>query len=256
MDNTFRFLRRSFLIPASLAVWVFTMISLPILGWTLGEDALVRGMSVGVLVQAAAVAFILYEAWGIQKLVVVLIPLTVLSFFAEFAGTRTGFPFGQYRYTLLLQPQVGGVPLLIPLAWMMMLPPAWAMGQIITAKAGRAFSFVVVSALAFTAWDLFLDPQMVAWDFWRWQTTGAYFGIPLVNYAGWLGVSAVLTFVLAPQKLPLVPLSMVYGLTWILQTIGQGIFWHQPGPALCGFLGCGLFVLLAFYRRNAVQAHI
>lgn len=251
MDEAFLALRRSILIQISLILWVMTMISLPLVGWFMGQEYLLRGMSVGVVVQAVVVIVILYQAWGPRQTLITLMGIVILSFFAEFIGVRTGLPFGRYSYTLLLQPQIGAVPVLIPLAWMMMLPPAWGIAELITGKSSRTFSFILVSALAFTAWDLFLDPQMVGWDFWRWHTQGQYFGIPLLNYAGWLLVSACLTFVLAPQKLPSGALSLVYVVTWLLQTIGQGIFWHQPGPALYGFFGCGVFVLLAFLRTKA-----
>jgi len=246
MLKTFNALRFSGSTRASLVIWVLTMLSLPMLGWIMGEDYLIRGISLGVVVQAAAVLIILYQAWGLRRTAAVFGIVAGLAYFAEWLGSSYGWLFGKYYYTDLLQPQVAGVPLLIPLAWMMMLPPAWAVAQFITRRSGRAFSFLLVSALAFTAWDLFLDPQMVAWDFWRWEVPGQYFGIPLSNYLGWLLVSVLLTYLANPEDLPAGPLSLVYVLTWILQTIGQGIFWQQPGPAAVGFVCAGAFVILAF----------
>ena len=46
----------------------------------------------------------------------------MIGWTAEAIGSKTGFPFGAYHYTDRLQPQLLGVPLLIPLAWLMMLP--------------------------------------------------------------------------------------------------------------------------------------
>jgi putative membrane protein len=250
MLKTFNLLRYSGSTRTGLVIWVLTMLSLPILGWIMGEGYLLRGMAVGVLVQAAAVLLILYNAWGLRRAAFVFVIVAGLSYFAELLGSGTGFPFGKYHYTSALQPQIAGVPVLIPLAWMMMLPPAWAVAHFITRRSGRAFSFLVVSALAFTAWDLFLDPQMVAWDFWRWDSPGLYFGIPLSNYLGWILISGILTYLVNPRELPAGPLSLVYVLTWALQTIGQGIFWQQPDPALAGFIGSGVFILLAFFRSK------
>ncbi len=240
---------RSTLVP--LILWVLTLLSLPVLGWILGEPALLRGMSVGVLVQAGAVLMILIQAWGWRRTVRVSGLLALLSYLAELLGSHTGFPFGKYYYTDLLQPQLAGVPLLIPLAWLMMLAPAWAVAELIWPRpvsSGRAAALphALLAALAFTAWDLFLDPQMVRWGFWVWEQPGQYFGIPLVNYLGWLIISALITWILNPQDLPLGPLALVYTLTWLLQTVGQALFWEQPGPALAGFVGSGLFVLLAW----------
>ncbi len=233
-----------------IGLWLLTMILLPIVGWTLGEAALIRGMSVGVLMQGIAVLAILVHAWGWAKTLRSFAIVGVLSFFAEFIGSTTGFPFGKYHYTDVLQPQLGGVPLLIPLAWMMMLPPAWAMANAILVheehEGTRRLKFVLLSALAFTAWDLFLDPQMVGWNFWVWEIPGQYFGIPLVNYLGWILVSALLTFTANPKEIPIRPLAIIYMLTWFLQSIGQGVFWGQPGPALFGFVGMGIFIFLAW----------
>jgi lycopene beta-cyclase len=270
--NALRYPRSTF---APLILWVLTMLSLPILGWILGEDYLLRGMSFGVLMQASAVLIILYAAWGFTRTLKTFVLVAVLSYLAELLGSSTGFPFGKYSYTDLLQPQIAGVPLLIPLAWLMMLPPAWAIAQIILPEGHKTFDHngnngaqrkifkfpswnivtvvvkkVLLAALAFTAWDLFLDPQMVGWGFWVWDKPGAYFGIPLSNYLGWMIVSAIITLVANPKNLPVGPLALVYVLTWILQTIGQGIFWSQPGPALVGFFGSGVFVLLAFWRSH------
>lgn len=239
---------RSTLVP--LALWVLTMISLPILGWILGEGYLMRGMAFGVLMQASVVLLILYFAWGLARTLKTFAIVAALSYFAELLGSATGFPFGRYHYTDLLQPQLAGVPLLIPLAWMMMLAPAWAIAKIILGESARSWAFILLSACAFTAWDLFLDPQMVAWGFWVWETPGPYFGIPVSNYFGWLLVSAILTWIANPKDLPLGPLALVYVLTWFLQTIGQGIFWSQPGPAIVGFFGTGFFVLLAWQKSR------
>jgi len=255
MNKAFDTLRHSTSSRATLLIWVLTMLSLPLLGWILGEDYLLRGMSVGVLMQATAVLVILYNAWGLQRTVISFGLVGLLSYFAELLGSQTGLPFGKYHYTDLLQPQIAGVPLLIPLAWMMMLPPAWAIAQFITRKSGRHWSFIAITALAFTAWDLFLDPQMAGWGFWVWQPPGGYFGIPLSNYLGWLVVSALLTLVANPRHLPVGPLSLVYVLTWALQTIGQGIFWSQPGPAIFGFFGAGIFILLAWFRSKDGIGH-
>lgn len=235
---------------AALLAWVLTMIFLPIVGWTWGEAALIRGMSVGVVMQAIAVLGVLGHAWGFGRALRTLAIVAALSYFAEWLGSKTGFPFGAYHYTDVLQPQLAGVPLLIPLAWMMMLAPAWAIAKIILRKNNPKLLFTVfyslLSAFAFTAWDLFLDPQMVGWGFWIWATPGIYFGIPLSNYLGWVLVSFLLTLAANPRDLPLGPLGFIYALTWLLQTIGQGIFWGQPGPALFGFFGMGVFIWLAW----------
>jgi putative membrane protein len=238
------------LIPA----WALGMILQPIVLWTWGQQALVTGMSLMVLFQAVTVMIVLAGGWGWPRALSAFGVVAALSFFAEWLGSTTGLPFGKYHYTEILQPQLLGVPLLIPLAWMMMLPPAWAVTEIILrGKKTNPLAFALVSALAFTAWDLFLDPQMVGWGFWVWEIPGQYFGIPSINYFGWVLVSGLLTFLIRPTGLPSIPLLAIYIITCLLQTIGQGVFWGQPGPALFGFFGMGIFIFLAMRNLFTTQ---
>ena len=167
-----------------------------------------------------------------------MLTVVTVAWASEALGSKTGFPFGAYDYTENLQPQLLGVPLLIPLAWLMMLPPAWAVAQRITGQTS-GLAFVAVSALAFTAWDLFLDPQMVHWGLWVWDAPGAYFGIPLVNFAGWLLVSALITALARPPALPGKPLLVIYALTWLIETVGQVVFWGFTARRCVGSSGWG-----------------
>lgn len=230
-----------------LGLWLFEMIAVPIVTWLWGDRAQLQGIKFGVLLQAAAVVAVAMQHWGGARTLGIVLVVALLSWTFEFAGSRTGIPFGVYRYTDRLRPQLGGVPMIIPLAWLMMLPPSWAVAEAITRGipplGGSRLVFVLVSALAFTAWDLFLDPQMVKWQLWVWDhpTARGYFGIPWTNYAGWFLCAAALTALIAPSSTPGAPMIAVYGLTWFLETVGQIAFWRLPGSGLAGALGMGVF---------------
>ena len=197
---------------ALLTVWVLTMISLPIVNWNFGWQVMIGAVNAGVLAQAFAVVAVLWAAWGAARALRVAAMVAALGWAAEALGSRTGFPFGAYDYTAALQPQLFHVPLLIPLAWLMMLPPAWGAAQALSRRVAprwRTPAFIILSALAMTAWDLFLDPQMVAWGLWEWQNPGGYFGIPWSNYLGWLLVSAAITGLVRPSEWPVAPLLLI-----------------------------------------------
>jgi len=228
---------------SALLGWVVCTISLPIFRWFWSDRGLRWSVSIGVLAQAITGVLILGSAWGWTRTAFTALVILALGWAVEYLGSHTGFPFGRYHYTDRLWPQLGHVPLLIPVAWLMMLPPAWAVGQAIAG--GQRLLFVGASALAFAAWDLFLDPQMVSWRLWVWDRAGGYFGIPWVNYLGWFAAAAAITAIAAPPSLPTGQLGLVYGITWMLETIGLGILWRQPGPALCGFMGMGAMLLWA-----------
>ncbi|MCB0044004.1 MAG: carotenoid biosynthesis protein [Caldilineaceae bacterium] len=235
-----------------LIAWTLSMIAVPIIRWTMGDGALPGAATLSVALLAAAVTTLLGRAWGKRRTLVTVLVILAGAWTIERIGSATGIPFGSYHYTQRLTPQIGHVPLLIPLAWLMLLPPAWA---IAAAVAGRwsGMRFTLVAALAFTAWDLFLDPQMTAWGFWVWDQPGGYFGIPWVNFGGWMLSAALLTWAARPLPLPMRPLLIVYALTWALQTVGLLVFWRMPGPALAGAAGMGLMLALALRRQGATR---
>lgn len=234
-----------------LAVWMLLMMGMPWLQWIWGDAVIPLGINLAAILQASAVFYIVQAQWGLSNTLRTFAIVAVITWGAEFIGHRTGFPFGGYEYTDALQPQIFGVPLLIPVAWFMLLPSSWVMAQLIVGERNtvtKSVAFVGVSAIALTAWDLFLDPQMVNWGFWAWDSPSGYFGIPWSNYAGWLLVAAVVTAVVRPSKLNVFPLAIVYGMVWFLQTIGQGIIWQQVGPAIVGSLAMGGIIVCAYWR--------
>ena len=229
----------------TLIAWLLLMIAIPIANWTFGLPLVRTLIVVSVFLQALVAFLILLPAWGMMRTTMTLVVTGVLTLLIEIVGSRTGLLFGAYHYTDFLQPQIGGVPILIPFAWFMMLPPAWAIADRFR---GNRFLFVLVAGLAMTAWDLFLDPQMVSWDLWVWAEPGGYFGIPWHNYLGWLGTAMLLTWLLNPPPLPMGPLVTVYGITWFLSTFGLLFFWGLAGPAVVGGIVMGAFLFLALYR--------
>lgn len=114
-----------------------------------------------------------------------------LSLGAELLGTSTGFPFSAYRYTELLGYRVAGlVPLLIPFSWFMMAFPSYVIAHgMVDARVARWG----IGALLLTTWDLTLDPAMSSLTrYWVWETPGPYYGMPLVNLAGWFATGVVI----------------------------------------------------------------
>lgn len=240
-----------------LAAWALVFICVPILRWNFGEDGLTLGITLGVVAQVIVVAFVTARAWGVRRTLATFALVVALGWGVEFIGHTTGFPFGSYDYTPRFQPQLGGVPLLIPLAWLMMLPPAWALATLITGK-WRGAVFVVVSAIALTAWDFFLDPQMVTWGAWRFDDpgVGTYVGIiPWSNFVGWLLAASLITLAARPTRLPAAPMLTIYAITWALHLIGQLAFWGLPASGIIGGIVMGAVLLLAIVRgRTALQS--
>ena len=200
------------------------------------------------LLSGAALAHALATR-GPRALVVLLVVAGGGGLVAEAVGVSTGVPFGRYDYTGTLGWEVLGVPALVPLAWIMMSWPALVVARLLVPH--RRALRVVVAAWALTAWDVFLDPQMVDAGHWTWDSPHPALpgveGIPLTNFAGWLVVSllicGLLDRLLADAPLPLrldaVPVA-VYLWTYFSSVLAHALFFGRPPVALVGALLMGL----------------
>ncbi len=232
-----------------LAIWAVVMIAVPIVA-AFGARGRVWGISLGVVAQVAVVVRVLAASWRWEEVLAVVLAVPALGWFAEFAGSRTGVPFGKYHYTAALQPQVHRVPVVIPLAWLMMLPPSWAVAQVLLPEAGLLLR-AVVAGYAFMAWDVYLDPHLTKWGFWSWDQSGSFEGIPLMNFFGWFLwatiISAISLGLLAPLSVIAGPLVVVYTVTWLLQAGGHFVFWRWPISGTGGFVLMGLVAVPAVW---------
>ena len=128
------------------------------------------------------------EGWRRMAYLLALVFTVSLTF--ESVGVATGLIYGPYHYTNKLGPLfLGLVPYLIPIAWFMMSYPSFVIadGLIPTEWKHwqRILSVAAVGGLVMTAWDVVMDPIMVASEHWVWDVQGAYHGIPLQNFWGW-----------------------------------------------------------------------
>jgi bisanhydrobacterioruberin hydratase len=110
-----------------------------------------------------------------------------LGFAAEIHGVKYGVIFGPYHYTDVLQPRVWGVPLAMFSAWLVLV--AYTRQMLLPLRLADWLKTVLASAWM-TALDLVIDPLAAhQLGYWRWEGTGAYYGIPARNFVGWFVVS-------------------------------------------------------------------
>ncbi len=146
-----------------------------------------------IVVTSTAFAFShLYVSQGARAAVLMLVLCFFIAGSLEMLSVQTGFPYGWYSYSSKLGPGLAGVPLLVPLCWQMMAWNALSVAKLIVPRRWPKPSVILISALALTAWDVFLDPQMVRSGLWTWARQGEYVGIPLENYLGWLLTALIL----------------------------------------------------------------
>ncbi|MEN9935843.1 MAG: hypothetical protein RLZZ387_2422 [Chloroflexota bacterium] len=126
----------------------------------------------------------------------------LLAWTVEHVGETTGFPFGRYQYTEMLQPQLFGVvPVPITLAWLMAAFGSWQLSLAVLARTTHPSparlpllmvltgALVVVLDLQIETVATFINP------YWRWIDSGPYYGVPTVNFVAWWGVGALMALV-------------------------------------------------------------
>jgi uncharacterized membrane protein len=130
-----------------------------------------------------------------------------VSWSYEHVGVETGLIYGAYHYTDALGLKLGHVPIIIPIAWFMMIYPSYIIANLI--GGGRQKIMMVrdksnfsnnrttllqilrlsfLSAVIMTVGDLVVDPYLSGPTerAWIWEDGGQYFGVPLHNFGGWL----------------------------------------------------------------------
>jgi uncharacterized membrane protein len=128
---------------------------------------------------------------GARRTAIFFLISAVVSYLMEEIGVRTGLIYGAYHYSSALGVKLGDVPILIPLAWFMMIYPSWMVARaLVRGIALNSFAGLTataaIAAIVITAWDVVMDPGMSADGNWVWEHGGSYFGVPLRNYFGWL----------------------------------------------------------------------
>ena len=145
-----------------------------------------------------------------------------LGFLAEVLGVHTGLLFGNYSYGTVLGWKIAEVPLTIGTNWLML---SYLCGSVIDRLPVGTWVKIGLAAGLMTLLDVLIEPVAVQLGFWSWHTAT----IPLTNYLGWYGVSAVVfgAFYLLPfqKRNALAPLLLLlqflfFGLNGLLHQLG------------------------------------
>jgi len=233
---------------ATALAWIAVNLGLSLLD-------MVKGSTWVYMALMPLLTFLLYlPALGMRRSVLFFLWASAIGATAELVGTQTGFPFGAYTYTELLGAKIAGhVPWFIPPSWYAMALLSYDLARRV---APAAWGTVALTAVFMTLWDVGLDPAMTAgahsgWTFWWYEGGGVYFGMPLVNWAGWLLTSAVIAagfhWLLG---------GMVYRAEWAPALYSVNVLFpvficFAYGAALAGVLGLvALAIPLALVART------
>jgi putative membrane protein len=214
----------------------------------------IQGASVGSYVSTFLIALpsavALFRYLGPRRATLSLLALSILAFAIEAIGVATGFPYGTFYYGDTLGPKLAGlVPYLLPLSYAPLV-----VGAVAAAWGTRLRLLHVLYATLLLVWmDAVLDPGAASLDFWVWPEGGAYYGVPLSNYFGWLLSGALATtLLLATGRWPETPRPALLDSAIIATSFwtGVSVLSGMVAPAL---LGATLFAYL-LGRRSYLRA--
>jgi len=204
------------------------------------------------------------QRMGWKRAWILLACVFVVSLTFESVGVATGWIYGPYHYTAKLGPLfLGLVPLLIPIAWFMMMYPSFVIADWLIPASSRGRQVLAVAAvggLVMTAWDVVMDPTMVASGHWIWEVNGVFFGIPLQNFWGWWLTTFVSFLVFlwwAGRSLPLAAEGkfdrltvILYALTGLIGSTLGAWLGGMGGPALAGFFAIIPWVVIGWLKMS------
>lgn len=232
------------------------------------------GYNLVLLPLSAITAFSFAVLHGVQRLgwkalLLLLVSTVVISLAFESIGVATGAIYGSYHYTDKLGPKfLDLVPYLIPVAWFMVSYPAFILAvRLVPARSNVWVWRILVAAAgaaAMTAWDLAMDPMMVAGGHWIWDQAGEYFDIPVQNFWGWwLTIFVAFLFFLAvgrvkPEQVRIQDHSdhsfdqlaiLSYGLAG-LSSIVMDFQIDLAGPGMVGIFAMAPWAVLGWFARH------
>lgn len=198
--------------------------------------------------QAALVVFLL--AWGVEHL-----------------GVTTGFPFGRYLYTGMLQPQLFGVvPLAIGCAWLMVAFGGWQIARLLLPRARPTDPLLPLASATLV---LLLDLQIETIStkvnsYWVWLDSGPYYGVPTANFIAWWLVGLLMALVVsrvlpatradAAGKGPRALTPYIPGWLYLLSTALFTVVNLARGYPLAGAIGAAVLIAAACLLGRASRA--
>jgi putative membrane protein len=251
-----------------LGLFVYDGIVRPLVSGIVALPTIPGGLRVLTVILLLFSLFHASYALGSRLTILFFATTAVTSWLFEEIGVATGLVYGPYHYTETLGPWIGSVPILIPLAWFMMVYPSYVVANVIVdgrpialrLGLGHLLGLSVMAALVMTAWDLLIDPILSGplYQAWIWEAGGPYHGVPVRNYLGWFATTFTvqLLFRLAEQRWRPQPAGRLtlraaslplaaYASMLVAHLLSNLV---PPGAEVAGSIGMGIPVVAAGLR--------
>jgi bisanhydrobacterioruberin hydratase len=153
------------------------------------EMASISALFIIILAIPSFIAMIIWLGW--KKGLISIIILSIYTLGIETFAILTGFPYSPFHYTELIGMKLFGyTPFTLPFYYVPLF-----MGCIYLANQywqeglpywKNMLKLVIIIALLVLTADLILDPAAVSLNFWVYEYTGIFYGVPLQNFLGWI----------------------------------------------------------------------
>jgi putative membrane protein len=179
-----------------LAIAAFFVTKVPIIP----EMAFISGIFI---IALSLPSYLAVLKWlGLKKSIIFLFILSFYAISVETFAIITGFPYSEFIYTNLIGFKVFGyTPFTVPFAYVPLFIGSIYMA---TLKVRNYLKISLITAFFVLTADLVLDPAAVALNFWIYKTPGIFYGIPVMNFFGWIltgFLAAMISVVLLKSKL-------------------------------------------------------
>ena len=129
--------------------------------------------------------YILCRETGLWRGILLLTILSIIPLIIEAQAIVTGLPYGEFHYSDDLGFRLFDlVPFTVAFAYLPMLLGSFTIASHVAGTS--PVRLIIGSALLLVLIDLAIDPAIVHAGLWVWPGGGEYYGIPAINFFGWL----------------------------------------------------------------------
>ena len=177
---------------------------------------------------------------GLKSSLTIIVILSIYAISIETIAIITGFPYSHFQYTELIGFKIFGyTPYTVPFAYVPLFLGCFYMASL---KTHEKWKIILLTTLLVLVADMVLDPAAVALKFWIYESQGIFYGVPLMNFLGWIlsgFISSIITMFFLKDHIN--DLNKLNGLLSSLFLILA--FWS----AVCLYIGLIIPALIGLY---------
>ena len=136
-------------------------------------------------------AMILWLGWkkGLSSIII----LSIFAFSIETFAIISGFPYSPFHYTDMIGMKIFSyTPFTVPFAYV---PLFLGCIYLASVRFKDNLKLIIASAILVLVADLILDPAAVSLNFWVYEYSSIFYGVPLQNFLGWILTGIMATII-------------------------------------------------------------